>query len=126
MAPGSIRIDKWMWAVRLFKTRSMATDACKGGKIKIEGVSVKSSKDVKVGDIISIQIGTLTKQIKVIGISGNRMSAKLVISFYEDLTSSEEYEKQKLLHAAQVYQRPKGLGRPTKKDKRLLDNWEWH
>ena len=121
--PDSIRIDKWMWAVRLFKTRTLAADACKGGKVKIEGVSVKSSKEVKIGDIISIQSGIITKKIKVTGISGNRMAAKLVVSFYEDLTPAEEYEKQKMIQAAQVYQRPHGLGRPTKKERRDLDSW---
>jgi len=121
----SMRIDKWMWAVRLFKTRTLAADTCKGGKVKIEGVSVKSSKEVKIGDIISIQSGIITKKIKVTGIAGNRMAAKLVVSFYEDLTPAEEYEKQKLIQAAQAYQRPRGLGRPTKKERRELDSWEW-
>ena len=121
--PGSIRIDKWMWAVRLFKTRTMAADACKGGKVKIDGVSVKCSKEVKCGDIISFQSGVLNMQVKVLGIAGNRMSAKLITSFYADLTPVEEYERQKLIQAAKVFQRPTGLGRPTKKERRDVDKW---
>ena len=123
--PDSIRIDKWMWAVRLFKTRTMAADACKGGKVKIDGVSVKSSKEVKCGEIISVQTGIITKKIKVLDLTGNRMSAKLVVSFYEDKTPAEEYEKEKLIQAARANDRPFGLGRPTKKERRDIDKWQW-
>ena len=123
--PNSIRIDKWMWAVRLFKTRTMAADACKGGKVKVEGISVKSSKEVKCGDIIFVQCGIVNKKIKVLDLSVNRMSAKLVISYYEDLTPVEEYEKEKLIQAAKALDRPFGLGRPTKKDRRDIDKWKW-
>jgi len=120
-----IRIDKWMWAVRLFKTRTLSTDACKGGKVKINGVSVKSSKEVKIGDIITVNYGIINKTFKIKELTEKRLGAKLIASFFEDLTPESEYEKQKIFNAAQAFNRSKGLGRPTKKERRDLDNWEW-
>lgn len=116
----SIRIDKWLWAVRIFKTRTLAADACKGGKVKIEDKTVKASRDVKVGDEITIQQGPITKTVSVTQVIKNRVSAKLAIESVEDLTSDSEYNKLKLMHELNYEWRDRGAGRPTKKDQRII------
>ena len=116
----SIRIDKWLWAVRVFKTRSLASQACKAGKIKIDGNNVKASREVKIEDIITVQIGQLSKSIKAIGLIKNRVSAKLAVENYEDLTPAEEYEKLKLQKEMKTEYRDRGSGRPTKKERRII------
>lgn len=116
----SIRIDKWLWAVRVFKTRTQAADACKGGKVKMEDKTVKASRDVKVGDEISIQRGPITKTVKVTQIIKNRVSAKLAVESVKDLTPQSEYDKLKFMHELNYERRDRGIGRPTKKDQRTL------
>ncbi|MBI9039389.1 MAG: RNA-binding S4 domain-containing protein [Bacteroidales bacterium] len=116
----SIRIDKYLWAIRIFKTRSLASQACKAGKIKIDGNNIKASREVKIDDIITIQIGQLSKTIKVKNIIKNRVSAKLAIENYEYLTPAEEYEKLKLQKEMNIEYRDRGSGRPTKKERRII------
>ena len=113
-------MDKWLWMVRLFKTRTMATDACNAGKIKIAGVNCKSSREIKIGDEIQVRIGQLVKTVKIVDAPKSRISAKLVPDYYIDLTSPEEYKRVQLLRI-NVEQREQGLGRPTKRDRRQLD-----
>lgn len=120
------RIDKWLWAVRLFKTRSMASNACKGGKIKLNGQAVKPAKEIKADDIITVQSGIITKTVKVIDIPKSRVGAKLVVHYLSDLTPDEEYEKLKMQQKENKGLRQKGLGRPTKKERREIDKWQWH
>ena len=115
-----IRIDKWLWIVRIFKTRTMATDACNAGKVKINSVSCKPSREIKIDDEIQVRIGQLYKTIKVTGFPKNRISAKLVPDYYQDLTPAEEYERIKLL-SMQTEKREHGLGRPTKRDRRQIE-----
>ncbi len=115
-----LRIDKWLWAVRIFKTRNQAADACKAGKVKIDGSNVKPSKEIKINDIITVQIGALSKTIKVTGIIKNRVSAKLAVDYVEDLTPEEEYEKLKLMKEVNFERRDRGVGRPTKKERRII------
>ena len=115
-----LRIDKWLWAVRIFKTRNQAADACKAGKVKIDGSNVKPSREIKINDIITVQIGALTKTIKVTGIIKNRVSAKLAVDYVEDLTPEEEYEKLKLMKEVNFEKRDRGVGRPTKKERRII------
>jgi len=115
-----MRIDKWLWTVRLFKTRSMATDACNAGKVKINSVSCKPSREIKMDDEIQIRIGQLQKTVKAINFPKNRISAKLVPDYYLDLTPAEEYERVKLL-SIQTERREHGLGRPTKRDRRQIE-----
>jgi len=118
----ALRIDKWLWAVRLFKTRSQATQACKAGKVKIEGDNVKPSREVKPGLIITVQTGVIKKTVKVIDLLHKRVGAKLVHHYMEDLTPEEEIlKKEKIKQPAPT--RPKGYGRPTKKERRDIDNW---
>jgi ribosome-associated heat shock protein Hsp15 len=115
-----MRIDKWLWIVRLFKTRTMATDACNAGKVKINSVNCKPSREIKINDEIQIRIGQLQKTVKVIGSPKNRISAKFVPDYYIDLTPAEEYERIKLL-STQTERREHGLGRPTKRDRRQIE-----
>jgi len=117
----SVRIDKWLWAVRLFKTRTQASDACKGGKVKIGGKNVKPSREVKEGDIIEIHLGILKKKIKIIKVAKNRVSPKFVPDLAEDLTPAEEYEKQEMLRQLRHEKRDRGAGRPTKKARREIE-----
>jgi ribosome-associated heat shock protein Hsp15 len=122
-----VRIDKWLWAVRLFKTRSLAADSCRNGKVMIGDHAVKPSHEIRVGEIMKIRSGQVTRTIKVLALTGNRMSAKLVPGYVEDLTPPEEY--QKLQHAKESFfvKREKGSGRPTKKDRREMQDHfpEW-
>ncbi len=119
----SLRIDKWLWAVRLFKTRNQATRACNAGKVKIDGNPVKPSRDIKPGMIITIQSGPLKKTVKVVELLHKRVGAKLVSNYMEDLTPEEEYLKLEKIKKQAVPMRPKGLGRPTKKERRDIDDW---
>jgi ribosome-associated heat shock protein Hsp15 len=116
-----VRIDKWLWAVRIFKTRSQATLACKAGKVRIDETVVKPSREVRHEEIISVRIGPLLKKIKVIGLLENRVSAKLVAGFMEDLTPAEEYENLKVNRNTGFEHRARGLGRPTKKSRREIE-----
>lgn len=116
----SVRVDKWLWAVRVFKTRAQATEACRGGKIKIDGQNVKASRDVKEGDEIDIQQGILKKTLRVKVAAKNRVSAKLVPDLAEDLTPVEEYEKMDMLRQLNHEKRDRGAGRPTKRDRREI------
>ena len=116
-----VRIDKWLWAVRVYKTRNQATLACKAGKVKVNEGSVKPSHEVKIGEVIDVNLSSLHKKIRVIALLSNRVSAKLVEQFLEDLTPKEEYEGQKLKRIQYFEQRQKGIGRPTKKERREID-----
>jgi ribosome-associated heat shock protein Hsp15 len=115
------RIDKWLWSVRLFKTRSQATDACKSGKISIDDQSVKPSREVHIGDIIVIRQSPLIKTVKVKELLKSRVGAKLVENYMEDLTPEEEYTKLKLLREVNFEIRDRGIGRPTKKERRIIE-----
>ena len=116
-----LRIDKWLWAVRIFKTRTMAGDACRAGKVKIDGHAVKPSRALKLGDEMTVSIGPLLRTIKVKALIYNRVSAKLVPDSLEDLTPAEEYERIKFMHELNAEYRDRGTGRPTKKDRRTID-----
>lgn len=116
----TIRIDKWLWTVRLFKTRSQATEACKGGKVKIGGQNAKASREVRVDEIIEIQSRSIKREVKIIKIIKNRVAAKLVPELLQDLTSPEEYEKLEMIKLLNQEKRDRGAGRPTKKDRRTI------
>ena len=109
-----------MWAVRLYKTRSLAAETCRSGKVTINDISVKPSREIKTGDIIQIKIPPIKKTVKVIGLIENRVSAKLVINFMEDITPPEEYKKLEIKKDVFFVKRESG-GRPTKKDRREID-----
>lgn len=115
-----VRIDKWLWAVRIYKTRSQAAEACKKGRILIDGSPVKASKVVKLGDIVVVRKLPVIYTFKVAGLIGKRVSAKIAVENYEDLTSVEELNKLKINDDFFV-KRERGTGRPTKKERRTLD-----
>ncbi|MBO7644600.1 MAG: RNA-binding S4 domain-containing protein [Bacteroidales bacterium] len=117
----SIRIDKYLWAVRIYKTRSEATEACNGNKVRIGGAPAKPGKAVKVGDMLEVHKGPALLPYKVLQLSSARMGAQLVPDFLEDLTPESERAKFHAPKETIVLRREKGTGRPTKKDRRNLD-----
>jgi ribosome-associated heat shock protein Hsp15 len=122
----SIRIDKWLWSVRVYATRSLATDECKKGRVTIGGVAVKPSRIVKVGETILVRKNPVTYTYKVIELLGKRVGAKLVPLYMQDLTSPEELKKLDDSQGGALFTRDRGAGRPTKKDRRDIDRvTEW-
>jgi ribosome-associated heat shock protein Hsp15 len=118
-----MRIDKYLWCVRYFKTRSLATEACNKGHIKINNAVVKASKDVFIGDAVTIRKNQIYYSFEVIGIPTTRVGAKLVALYIIDTTPAEELERLELVKYSQDYYRGKGTGRPTKKDRRDLEEF---
>lgn len=118
-----MRIDKYLWCVRYFKTRSLATEACNKGHLKINNAVVKASKDVFIGDSITIRKNQIYYSFEVIGIPTTRVGAKLVALYIIDTTPAEELERLELVKYSQDYYRGKGTGRPTKKDRRDLEEF---
>ncbi|MBA4411108.1 MAG: S4 domain-containing protein [Bacteroidota bacterium] len=122
MAEG-VRIDKWLFAVRLFKTRSQASEECRKGKVTIGGMNVKPSREIKVGETIQLRKPPITRSYKVIALTGNRMSAKLVPDFMLETTPASELEILEVQKNLSFFNRERGTGRPTKKDRRDLDDF---
>jgi ribosome-associated heat shock protein Hsp15 len=118
-----VRIDKFLWCVRLFKTRSLATEACNAGKILIEGIPVKPSREVKPDTFFNFKKTGITYLFKIKEIPKSRVGAPLVDQFLENCTPKEELEKLELLKLAKSYVRPRGLGRPTKKERRDIESF---
>lgn len=118
-----VRIDKWLWAVRIFKTRTIACDACKLGRVTIGGQKVKPSRNIKVGEIIEVRKPPITYSFKVLALSENRMGAKLVPGFMENVTPKEQLDLLEMNRISGFIDRAKGLGRPTKKDRRDIDDF---
>jgi ribosome-associated heat shock protein Hsp15 len=118
-----VRIDKWMWATRIFKTRTIAGEACKKNRVMINDTPVKSSRTIKIGDIIQVRKPPVTYSFKVINLTTNRVGAKLVPYFLENITPPEQYELLELQKVSGFVDRARGTGRPTKKDRRDLDNF---
>jgi ribosome-associated heat shock protein Hsp15 len=117
-----VRIDKWLWAVRLYKTRSIATTACRAGHVKMNGDNVKPSHSVRCGQVFSVHIGDLNRTVKVIGLLEKRVGARLVDQYLEDLTPAAEYLRASQdRELPQAPRRAKGTGRPTKKERRDLE-----
>lgn len=114
------RIDKWLWCMRVFKTRTIATEACKKGRVSINGVTVKPSRPVKVGEIIDVKKPPITYTFKVLGISNGRLGAKLVPEYLENLTPQSQYDLLEMSRISGFVDRSKGLGRPTKREGREL------
>lgn len=117
------RIDKWLWAMRIFKTRSMATDACKKGRVMMGGNPVKPSKMIKTGDEIEVRKPPVTFRFKVLKIANNRLGAKLVPEYLENITPASQYEILEMAKISGFVDRRKGLGRPTKRESRELSRF---
>ena len=117
----NLRIDKWLWAVRIYKTRSQASEACKKGKVIIDDVQVKPSRTIKRGEVVLVKNPPVTYQYKVLGLLGKRQSAKVIVDYIEDITPEEEKVKLEMKKYAGFEIRDRGVGRPTKRERRLID-----
>jgi ribosome-associated heat shock protein Hsp15 len=117
-----LRIDKYLWAIRVFKTRTLATEACKAGRVKLGGQNIKPSHEVKLGEIYQVSKGIERKVIRVTGLLENRMDAKSVVKFFEDETPVEHTIHYKTMFHAPLLKRERGAGRPTKRDRREIDD----
>lgn len=115
------RIDKWLWAARIFKTRSIASDACKNGRVTIGGVNMKPSRSVKVGDVVSVKKPPIIYSFKVLKTIEQRVGAKLIPEIYENVTDPKQYELLEMSRISGFVDRARGTGRPTKKERRALD-----
>ena len=118
-----VRIDKWMWATRIFKTRTIAADACKKNRVMIGGVNMKPSRMVKVGDVIQVRKPPITYSFEVLALTDRRMGAKLVSNYLKNVTTPDQYEILEMNKISGFVNRAKGLGRPTKKDRRELEQF---
>ena len=118
-----VRIDKWLWAVRIFKTRTIAAEACKKGRVLIGNVSVKPSRNIRAGEIIQVRKSPVTFSLKVLALADKRMGAKMVPQFMENVTPPDQYELSELNKISGFVDRQRGTGRPTKKERRDLDQF---
>ena len=119
----AVRIDKWLWAVRVYKTRTIAAEACKKGRVLIDKNSVKPSRMVRIGDVIQVRKPPVTYSFKILDLSEKRMGAKLVSEFMENVTPPEEYEILEMNRLSGFVDRQRGTGRPTKKERRDLEQF---
>ena len=117
------RIDKWLWAARIFKTRSIAADACKNGRVTIGGVNVKPSHSVRVGETVDVRKPPVTYSFRILKTIEQRVGAKLLPEIYENVTAPEQYELLEMNRISVFVDRARGTGRPTKKDRRALDDF---
>ena len=118
-----VRIDKWLWAVRIYKTRSLATESCRKGHVSIGNLPVKPSRALHIGEVVKVRKSPIVRSFKVLGLAEKRMSAKLTEDFLEDVTPPEEIELQEMQKNMRWITRDRGTGRPTKKDRRELDDF---
>lgn len=127
------RVDKWLWAMRVFKTRTIATEACKKGRVTMGGSAVKPSRTIKPGDVIDVKKPPITYTFRVKAVTGNRLGAKLVPEYLENITPQSQYELLEMTKISGFVDRRKGLGRPTKREGRelkeftsdLADGWDF-
>jgi len=117
------RIDKWLWAARIFKTRTLAADACKNGRVTISKVNVKPSRMLKVGEVVDVRKPPITYSFRVLNAIEQRVGAKLLPEVYENVTAPEQYELLEMTKISGFVDRARGTGRPTKKERRALDDF---
>ena len=118
-----VRVDKYLWAMRIYKTRSIATDACKCGRVKMNGVEVKPSRMFHVGDVFTVRKGPITYTYCILQLWGNRLGSKVVPEYLQDITPKEQLELLELARYAAQSGRDRGTGRPTKKDRREIEEF---
>lgn len=118
-----VRVDKYLWAMRIYKTRSIATDACKCGRVKMNGVEVKPSRSFHVGDEFTVRKGPITYTYRILQLANNRLGAKMVPEYLQDITPKEQLEMLELARFAAQSGRDRGTGRPTKKDRREIEQF---
>ena len=117
------RTDKWLWAARIFKTRSIAADACKNGRVSINGVNVKPSRPLKAGEVVSVKKPPITYSFRVLKCIEQRVGAKLLPEIYENVTDPKQYELLEMSRISGFVDRARGTGRPTKKERRAIDHF---
>lgn len=117
----SVRLDKWLWATRFYKTRSLATEACQADHVRIEGQPAKPSRQVRAGDVIQVRLPGITRTVRVLQAADKRVGAKNLPALLEDLTPPEEYRQHEEWKRSSLAVRLKGAGRPTKKERRQMD-----
>ncbi len=118
-----VRIDKWLWAMRVFKTRTIATEACKKGRVMMNGNTLKPSRTIKIGDVIDVKKPPITYTFRVLALTENRLGAKLVPDYLENITPKAQYDILEMSRISGFIDRQKGLGRPTKRDAREMANF---
>lgn len=118
-----IRLDKWLWTVRIFKTRTIAMDACKKNRIEVNGVAAKPARMIRIGDKVSVRKPPITYSFEVLSLTGNRVGAKLVADYVANVTPASQYEILEMQRVSGFVDRAKGLGRPTKRDRRELEQF---
>ena len=114
------RLDKWLWAVRVFKTRAEATAVCRNGRVQVNGLDAKPGRDLHAGETVTVRVGLITRTLKVAGLPRGRVGAKLLPDYVTDLTPAAEYERAKQANLEHLLARERGRGRPTKKDRRTM------
>ena len=119
--PDEARLDKWLWAARIFKTRTIAADACKNGRVMVNDTNVKPSRMVKAGDKVSVRKPPVTYSFKILKTIEQRVGAKLLPEIYENVTTADQYELLEMIRISGFVDRQRGTGRPTKKDRRAMD-----
>lgn len=124
MAKSEVRIDKWLWAMRIFKTRTIATDACKKGRVSIGGSVLKPSRMIKVGDVVDVRKPPVTYSFRVKALTENRLGARLVPEYLENITPQSQYDLLEMTRISGFVDRQKGLGRPTKRDSREMSKFK--
>ena len=115
------RLDKWLWGVRIFKTRALATEACRAGSVEVNALVAKPARSLHAGETVVVKLGLMTRTLRVVGVPRSRVGAKVVANFCADLTPPEEFVKLRERNVQQVLAREKGSGRPTKRERRQID-----
>lgn len=121
-ATNSVRMDKWLWAARIFKTRSLAADACRRGRVTIDGQTVKPAREVKINEVIQVKKDDMLRTFKVLQLLEQRVGAAAAREYVEDQTPAEELQKKREPYLTPMFYRPRGSGRPTKKERRALND----
>jgi ribosome-associated heat shock protein Hsp15 len=114
------RLDRWLWSVRVFKTRAEATAVCRNGRVQVNGLEAKPGRDLHAGEIVTVRVGLVTRTLKVVGAPRSRVAAKQLVEFLTDLTPAAEYDRAKQAALEHMLARERGKGRPTKRDRRDL------
>lgn len=120
MARDDPRLDKWLWSVRVFKTRAEATAQCRQGRVQVNGREAKPGREVHVGETVIAQVGLVTRTLRVLGLPRSRVGAKALSAFVQDLTSAAEYDRARQAGLEHLLARERGRGRPTKRDRRVM------
>ena len=123
LAPTEVRLDKWLWALRLFKTRALATAACRAGSVTVNDLEAKPARELRPGDRVGVRQGVVRRSLVVLGVPRGRVAARQVPEHCEDRTPPEEFERAREMRVQHLLERERGSGRPTKKDRRAIGHF---